>query len=289
MKRYPSTSPLGAIFAIAALTLVAGPEPLLAKQPGNRPPCTVGTVAYPSIQSAVQDPDCRTIKVPAGTFYESVNIISRDVSIRGEGPDKTIVNGSWNSAPVFNLNTTMPFSGVNNQITLEGMTITGGTGPAAGNNRNGGGVSSARTDLTVKDCIITGNSAWGNGGGLSFVYGTTTIMDSVITNNLAKAYPDRPGVVSGGGGLRGSGSPNALIVKDSVISGNVSWKQGGGILSVSTTTPGVLTIKDSIVTDNTAAAQNGGGGIYLDYTALKLEDSTVSANAPDDIYQVPHP
>lgn len=286
MKGNPSMSPLGAMFAIAALTLLTGPDPLLAKQPGNRPTCTVGTIAYPSIQSAVNDPDCRTIGVPAGTFYESVNIISRDVSIRGEGPDKTIVNGSWKLAPVFNLN--VATMSEHNQITLEGMTITGGTGPASGPNRNGGGVSSARTDLAVKDCVITGNSTWGNGGGLSFVYGTTTIMDSVITNNTALANPDN----SGGGGLRGSGFPNVLIIKDSVISGNLSLKQGGGILSftaASAPDPGVLIIKDSIVTENIATAENGGGGIYVDNTTLTLKDSTVSGNTPDNIYRVPHP
>jgi predicted outer membrane repeat protein len=174
-------------------------------------------------------------------------------------------------------------------VTLKGMTITHGTGPGVSSvHRNGGGITSAYTDLTVKDAVVSGNSAFGNGGGISFVYGSLTVKDSVITNNTAEAYPDRPGVVAGGGGLRGGGVPNVLVVVDSVIAGNVSWGQGGGIITVSSPGSGALVVKDCLIIDNEAKDIKGigveGGGIYVDGTPLTVKDSDITDNIPDDFY-----
>jgi hypothetical protein len=115
-----------------------------------------------------------------------------------------------------------------------------------------------------------------------------TVKDSVITNNTAEAYPDRPGVVAGGGGLRGGGVPNVLVVVDSVIAGNVSWGQGGGIITVSSPGSGALVVKDCLIIDNEAKDIKGigveGGGIYVDGTPLTVKDSDITDNIPDDFY-----
>jgi hypothetical protein len=282
MKLTHFSKALPAASAIAVAVCLAAPLTGFAKKPGNRPTCSVGTAAYPTIQSAVNDPECNSIGVPAGTFYENVNTLVRNVSIRGAGAGLTIVDGRSASAPVFALGD--PTSSVTAEVALEGMTITGGTGPASGNNRNGGGISSFRTNLSVKDCVISGNSAWGNGGGLSFAFGTVTVKDSVIANNTA--HGNSSSIATGGGGIRGAGSPPVLTVMDSVIANNLSLTKGGGILFVgsSPSVTGTLIVKDSVITGNTAVQ---GGGMYLRDTALTVKDSDVSGNSPENIYTYP--
>jgi putative cofactor-binding repeat protein/predicted outer membrane repeat protein len=179
-------------------------------------------------------------------------------------------------------------------VTLEGMTITGGTGPQCAPtqppcNQNGGGISIAFSVVTVKDSVITGNTTTGNGGGASFVFGALTLKNCVVSGNRADAYPGRPaGQLFGGGGLRGAGSPNVMTVIDSEITGNSSGRQGGGIFSLSPVgSPGTLIVKNSIVENNTATADPFGGGIYSNNTTLTLKDSKIAGNTPDDIAIAP--
>jgi hypothetical protein len=286
MNRTQLSKSLTIVFATVVSSFLTAPTPLLAEKPSKPHPCIVGHT-HGTIQSAVDDARCAAINVPEGTFYENV-IINREVTVRGAGPDSTIVDGNG-SGPVFNLvgTPTIRFA-----VTLKGMTITHGTGPGElSTHRNGGGITSAYADLTVKDAVVAGNSAFGNGGGISFVYGSLTVKDSVITNNTAMAYyPDRPGV-AGGGGLRGGGVPNTLVVVDSVIAGNVSWGQGGGIITVSLPDSGALVVKDCLITDNEAKDMKGlgynGGGIYVDGTSLTVKDSEITDNIPDDFYPAP--
>lgn len=293
MQRTALSRAIAAALAIASSITLAAPGELLAKQPGNRPSCAVGSGAYPTIQSAIDDADCHSIGVPAGVFHENVTI-RRNVAIRGEGADRTVVDGSWKAAPVFLLEGGIYQMCLPAPIaaTIEGMTITGGTGPAAGRpQRNGGGISAFWVDLTVKDSIVRGNSAFGHGGGISVVHGTSTVKDSVVSDNTAHAYPDREGMF-GGGGIRASGCPNNLTVTDSVIRGNVSDKYGGGIFANGTSlnsAPGALIVKDSIVSGNTAALPNSGGGIFYDHMTIGVSDTTVTDNAPNNVQPGPNP
>src|SRR4051794_38074292 len=54
---------------------------------------TGGTMNYGSIQAAVNDSRCTTIRVAPGTYKEENIQISRDVNIVGAGADKTIIEG----------------------------------------------------------------------------------------------------------------------------------------------------------------------------------------------------
>jgi hypothetical protein len=57
----------------------------------NRVICTVPT-SYATVQAAVNDTNCATIIVNAGTFSEYVTI-NRDVVIEGVSPGATIFDG----------------------------------------------------------------------------------------------------------------------------------------------------------------------------------------------------
>jgi predicted GH43/DUF377 family glycosyl hydrolase len=92
-------------------------------------------------------------------------------------------------------------------VTLDGFTITGGSGNEAG------GVHAYGSTLTIRNCTITGNlangapNAWGAGGVIGS--GEITIEDSQITGNQVK---------QGAGGVRiGEGS---LTMTNVLIAGN---------------------------------------------------------------------
>lgn len=298
MKLNRSSQALLAIAAVAAPFALVAPGAALAKKPGIQADCVVGSGTYPTIQSAIDDADCGTIAVPAGTFLESVTI-GRNLTLRGAGPHHSTIDGSANLASTVRVvgawaGPCVPAVAV----TIEGMTITGGTGPAPCDpplpcQRNGGGIgASPGADLTVKNCIVTGNSAAWSGGGISVPGGRLTVVDSVITRNTAFADPAAPSQYDGGGGIRIAGCPAALVVRDSVIRFNVSYGLGGGILAFGVPSPqpaGTVVVENSDIRHNTATAANGGGGIFYDYATLTVTDSKIRHNTPDDVRAGPNP
>jgi len=168
--------------AIVTPIYLVAPTPSFAAKP--MPVCIVGH-SHATIQLAVDDTSCEFINVPEGTFQENVYIdLRRDITIRGSGPDSTIVDGSNTEAPVFwfqNNEWTLT-NQVPHAITLKGMTITGGTSPRL-LHPNGGGISMYGNTLTVKDCLITGNDASTEGGGIYISNTTLTVKDSTISGN----------------------------------------------------------------------------------------------------------
>ena len=249
MKHMHTFKMLMVTVAIAIPLGLTASIPLVVAKPVKVPECEVLSPPYPTIQSAVNDATCSSIKVPKGTFNENVVIRYRDVTIHGHASGKTIVNGGHINS-VFILDHSI--------VTLEGMTITDGTATDPVH-PSGGGIGSAFSTLTVKDCVIErndtplGGDSGGSGGGIHSVYGTLTVEDSIIRNNTARI----------GGGIRaGSGGlyPNVVTIKHSLIADNVAAVRGGGILSdPAGSTRGTLTVNDSIVTGNAAPE---GGGIF---------------------------
>src|SRR6266545_1292169 len=98
-------------------------------------------------------------------------------------------------------------------ITFDGVTITGGTTPAAA---NGGGIRApGGGTVTVANSTVRGNSAGGNGGGIAAA-GAVTVTNSTISGNTA--------TVNGGG----VGANGVIAVTNSTVSGNTA-NAGGGV------------------------------------------------------------
>jgi len=159
------------------------------------------------------------------------------------------------------------------QVTLAGLTITGGNPSSAlGNDLfwqyyfDGGGVLNFGT-LTLSSCTVTGNFALnqGNGGGI-YNGGTLTLNGCTVTSNIS---------INGAGiynaGITDYGTYGDLTITSSTVAGNYFYGEGGGIYN-----QGNSTFTSSTVTGNYAGYGYGeGGGIYNTGT-LTLSGSTLS-------------
>ena len=134
--------------------------------------------------------------------------------------------------------------GTNRDVTLTGLTITGGRTTETGSSGGGGVLFSAHGALTLNDSVLSGNSTRGGfarGGGLS-----TTWRDEEV-----------------------------FLFNSTVSRNSTDGSEGGGIFS-----RGDLTLVSSIVSENsTSGDQAKGGGIKISEGILSLTNSTVSGNS----------
>ncbi len=150
---------------------------------------------------------------------------------------------------------------VGTSLTLIGTTVKGNTA------FSGGGIENWRSEATLSNSTIEGNSS----GGIGNYNATMTLSDSTVFGNSN---------VNHSGGIRNIGSMTLLR---SVVSGNLVtisgfYNRGGGIYN-----GGALTLRSSTVSSNAVLghpeASASGGGIYNTGGAiLTLIDSTVSEN-----------
>jgi len=135
-------------------------------------------------------------------------------------------------------------TGANVVATLDGITFTRGTGVGALNTGRGGAIYNVGGTLTIRNSIITGNSA-ANGGGL---------------NNAASTGP----AVNG-----------TLNISNCVISNNTSPGSGGGMQNFSTST---VTIDNTTFMGNTSNGSTGGGGGQFN-GGVRITNSTFANNS----------
>jgi hypothetical protein len=203
--------------------------------------------------------------------------VTEVVTIAGPGASKlTIRNGladqndpGGNEAAMFRVFTiAVDAPGV---VTISGLTVSngaagfpgGGTDPAG----FGGGIMNGGTGtLNVTDSTIANNHAGFAGGGIA--NGGAGIL------NVTRCTINSNTVGSVGGGLSnlavGQNPGGAMHIASSVISGNQSKNQAGGIVS----SQSVLSLVDSTVDNNAARAT---GGIYASGT-VSIARSTISNN-----------
>jgi len=167
------------------------------------------------------------------------------------------------------------------EVLLEGLTITGGDaddGMGGGIRQDGSGGT-----LTLLNCVITGNTAWGGGGIQKLGPGTLVVKYSYVTDNGC-AQPE--GAPDYGCGV-GCGEPSqdvggmlvyggTVYIINSVISANYSETHGGGIGVMW----GDVTINNSTIADN--YAEWDGGGIWMHAGSLEINNSIIALNTAGD-------
>lgn len=233
------------------------------------------------------------IVVPAGTYvltrlgFGGIPLVDQDadnldvladVTIRGAGASRTIIDGSqiyltmpgevrW---PMYEGGVMRIGDGV--VAAVEGVALRGGSA------LYGGGVHVGGT-LTLARSAVENNHTTSAGGGI-FNKGTLTLRQVTISNN---AGINGEGLdVSSGGGIFNSGSLDAENV---TVSGN-SASVGGG-LSVGVNSPGE-TLLDSVTITNNEGLGNGrdftlapAGGVYTGTTPVRIINSIVAGNRMD--------
>jgi hypothetical protein len=196
-------------------------------------------------------------------FYIYSTAAEIDVSISG----LTITAGSATiGAGIANLN---------ENLTLDGVTITNNTATADGGGLWASGnseLSSLVMDLTIRTSMISGNTAGLSGGGISIgdTGGLLLIQNTVISGNTATN--------GAGGGVFFYAPDNNTTIEDSTISGNTSQTGGGGIFLYFADV-GTHTIRQTTISGNTTGS--GGGGAFFDSAfanPVVLENSTISGN-----------
>ena len=212
-----------------------------------------------SIQNAINAAEAAgggTVHVAAGTYNE--NILLKDgVEVVGDGPGDTIIS----STSIYPVVTATGKT----DAKLDGFTITNGSGSGT---QLGAGVSiqAGSSNVTISNCVITGNTADLRGGGIAVADSSATIVDCTIVGNTAKRISTFGG---SGGGIYNNGT---LTVNNCTIYDNTAEIAGGGVRN----NEGTLTVNNTIIYDNTAYFK--GGGLNNVGGTVTLKNSTISKN-----------
>jgi hypothetical protein len=218
------------------------------------------------------------------TLTGGVLLITQSVNIAGPGAGNLTIDGNGKST-VFDI---APSGGANQDVTISGLTITGGTAAT-----NGGGIltNDVLRSLTLSGDRITGNqvsidnpAASSGGGGVYVNGGTLTVSGSTIDHNSVTLTGSGSGS-DGGGGLYDNGG--TITVSGSTVSNNTvdqaassGSSGGGGIYS----NGGDVDVTTTTMQNNGATVHagsrgsDGGGAIYSNGGQVSLGDATVGGN-----------
>jgi len=194
-----------------------------------------------------------------GTYYERVQFKGADMTVRSaEGPERTVIDGSQTG-----LGTVWINRGEGPDFTLDGFTISGGTGGEAGVQGNtGGGLFIRGSSPTIRNCVIRNNrNPSGNGGGAYVLEGNPTFLNCHFLGNHSD---------DDGGGAAGGSSH--VIFSNCVFAGNSAGRSGGALsFSASTVDCINCTITHNVSRDGSAVRASYG-------TELTALNSVIWAN-----------
>ncbi|HHN94480.1 MAG TPA: hypothetical protein ENK17_06905, partial [Anaerolineae bacterium] len=250
-----------------------------------------GSCEYATIQQAVNAAeDGDTVRVAAGTYFETVEIADKDITLVGgynstctaPGSDETIVEGSMGGGSTLYIN--------GSTATLRSLVI------AWGNGTYGGGLRAvADSRVTLDDVEIHDNHGYYGGGFYISTGSIVTATDSVSIHDNVATDSDGGGGGRVWGQLIGNGNldiasncaPNggglyipggAVYADDISFSGNQaadSTGKGGGVY---VTDMGIISATNVSFLSNTAY---DGGGVYADYSTVRLDHGAMGWNSAD--------
>ncbi len=235
--------------------------------------CVVGTAAYPTVQSALEDPSCLTIYVPAGTWSEHL-AVDRTVTVFGDGTDATILSGGGTGRALA--------IGAGGEVTLKELSVRDGRAAV------GAGIDLSGT-LTLERASVEANVASGGdaaGAGIAIHGGELVLADGArVSGNRAEGTTR-----AAGGGLFVEGAALVRIAGAARIEGNSATATagptlGGGVAvdrgAILRSEGGVLTVRANAVRANASSGLGAGGGIHCGEGTLDLEGAIVDANTVD--------
>ncbi|MCF7920383.1 MAG: right-handed parallel beta-helix repeat-containing protein [Candidatus Cloacimonetes bacterium] len=227
--------------------------------------------------TALSDGDI--VNVAAATYEETVDFDNHYFILTGtSGAASTLIDGNSIKEGIIIPDDDPDITG---ESTITGFTI---RDCEAGYDNNGGGIYIENRNVTISNCIITGNSVSNDGGGIYFRGNDEfelTIQNCTITDN------DCDG--NGGGVCFYGNVSESLTMENCIISDNECVYLGAGIyasgisgnlLTLSLTD---LTIHNNDSTNNSEFSMGGGiYAAYLDYSTLTFEHLLVYENTSYD-------
>ena len=221
---------------------------------------------FSTIQAAVDDENVSTgaaIKITDAVHTEAGIIVNKDVTIQGQGADRTVVQ-AHETAGTSDERVFYITSGT--ESTMRGLTIRHGN--PTSEPESGGGIKNEGM-LTLEDVIVRDNSASAGGGILN--EGTLTLINSSVDDNQARGGGLHYLECSTGGGIKVLTGEVKLV--NSTVSNNSAIKKGGGI---HVACQGALVLINSTISGN--SANGDGGGIFVNGVG-ELTNSTISDNS----------
>ena len=215
-------------------------------------------------------PGCTYALTAADNGENGLPVIATRIGVNGNG---ATIAGNKTSFRIFEVD------GPGGNLSLQNVTITGGSAD------NGGGIENVGGTVTLNHTQVTGNTATLAGGGIASAtfdpssVAKLTLNNSAVTGNSQTADPNTPMSLGGGGIVNILGT---VILNSSQVNNNSGQGfVGGGIasgdyMSVSGTSS-FLTLNNSQVNNNTAP-NAGGGGIQNLLGTATLNSSQVDGN-----------
>jgi hypothetical protein len=231
--------------------------------------CSVPSVAYPTIQAAVNAAGCSTITVDPGLYTENVSI-GRTLTLRGAraghnvagrtagGPLESTVKGASSAGPTITINAPT--------VTIDGFTVRNivTTFDANGIQVKAGG-NGALIQNNIIDTVTTADTGLnGAAQGIYLESGPDNVQ--ILKNRINNVQSTRSakGILIGVNG--GTNPSQNTLIRGNTIANITSATKGGYGVSVANT-PGVSGLK---ILNNTINGLNGGGWVH----AIGLEGDT---------------
>lgn len=204
---------------------------------------------FATIQEAVDVAhDGDTVIVRDGTYAgpgnKDIVMIDKSLLLRSENGPETCIIDCENSGRGFYFATGAA------DVTLDGFSIINGnrSGYPTWRENSGAGILVYSGSPTIRNCIISGNTAEQHGGGIMNDYGNGLITNCLVTGNTSG---------SSGGGIRTIHSEPTIT--DCEISGNNAVAGGGIPLGLTFAGPaGGPLVSNCLITGNTATTSAGG-------------------------------
>jgi hypothetical protein len=265
---------MAAVGAVLA-TLSSGVAPAAAKA-GGSVPCTQDALV--AAINAANTAGGGALNLTAGCDYA---LTTADNGENGLPVITTRIAVNGNGATIDGTGTVRVFEvdGPGGDLSLQDVTITGGSAD------NGGGIANIGGAVTLNHSHVDGNTATQAGGGIASAtfdpssVAKLTLNNSTVNDNTQADTGDTDGL--GGGGIAnilGTATLNRTQVNGNTANGFV----GGGIANGDylnfSDTSSVLTLNNSEVNDNSAPNAGGGGGIQNLLGSVTLNSSKVNGN-----------